>query len=389
MKAVESCRKERRNLVSSDPALEPSRRDCSLHPPPRQTLKAAAACIFGTCVMCTPSLNARPLAEFYSPTNSLGLSTNGAAIFSLTSYVKTNILPSPWANSPIPPPTLALEVREKLLARRTQTVEQTFWFTNKAFVGFRPGSLIYCNWTNLLAMTNGRTPVIWSHRSHPPGWPLRAPSVTWNRGGLMWGMTGLTALSPCWEGEDSPGRTPVTALTRRHGYTRGHAMGPDGFRRTYAGKRVWFLATDDTIVEVKVTREVVRTIPTSGRDYTILLFDRDLPDSIQPIRVTSWQEIAPRCAFDDKLPRPLLMTEQGGNVSAGVPGFTFETSKGGDSGSPDMLPMPKELVFFNGRTTSSPSPEMQADMDELCRQEGLDATKYRLQWVSLDQYPKY
>ncbi len=329
------------------------------------------------------------IAERYSPTNSLGLATNGAVIFSLTSYAKTNILPSPWSQSPIPPPSLAPEIRERLLARRTQTVAQVVFFTNRTFAGFQPESLINLAWTNLLAHTNGRSPVIWSQRTHPLGWPLRPPVVKWNPSGLMWGMRGLTALSPCWQGEASPGQMPVTALTRRHGYTRGHGMGQEGFRQIYAGSRVWFLSTDNTIVQVKVTRELVRTTSSSNQDYTLLLFDRDLPDSIQPMRVCSLQELTARFTFFDRIPCPLLMTEQDGNVSAGIPGFAFDVLKGGDSGSPNMLLLPGELVFYNGRTTSPPGSEMQEDMDELCRREGLNPEKYRLQWVSLTAYPEY
>jgi len=52
-----------------------------------------------------------------------------------------------------------------------------------------------------------------------------------------------------------------------------------------------------------------------------------------------------------------------------------------------MLPLPAELVFFGGLTTSAPSPGMQADMDMLSRQAGLDPSKYQMQWVSLDGYP--
>ena len=76
-------------------------------------------------------------------------------------------------------------------------------------------------------------------------------------------------------------------------------------------------------------------------------------------------------------------------MSAEVPGMSVNTWKGGDSGSPNMLPMPGELVFCNGRSTSGPSPEMQADMDELCKLERLDAKEYQLQWVDLSSYPVY
>ena len=85
----------------------------------------------------------------------------------------------------------------------------------------------------------------------------------------------------------------------------------------------------------------------------------------------------------------VFKSEQLGHVSAEVPGFTYNTWKGGDSGSPDLLPLPGELVFFGGRSTSPPSAAMQADMDELSRQEGLRPKAYQLQWVDLSKYPKY
>jgi hypothetical protein len=88
-------------------------------------------------------------------------------------------------------------------------------------------------------------------------------------------------------------------------------------------------------------------------------------------------------------PFPLFKTEQQGYISADVPGFTVDTYKGGDSGSPNMLPLPGELVFCNGRSTSGASPEMQADMDKLCRLEGLDPQKYQLQWADLSSFPQY
>ena len=52
-----------------------------------------------------------------------------------------------------------------------------------------------------------------------------------------------------------------------------------------------------------------------------------------------------------------------------------------------MLPLPDELVFFAGLSTSPPSAQMQADMDMLSRKAGLDPRKYQMQWVNLDAYP--
>jgi hypothetical protein len=63
--------------------------------------------------------------------------------------------------------------------------------------------------------------------------------------------------------------------------------------------------------------------------------------------------------------------------------------KGGDSGAPNLLPLPGELIFCGGRTTSPPSPQMQADMDELCRLEHLDPKRYQMQWVDLSAFPSF
>jgi hypothetical protein len=52
-----------------------------------------------------------------------------------------------------------------------------------------------------------------------------------------------------------------------------------------------------------------------------------------------------------------------------------------------MLPLPGELIFLEGITTSPPSAEMQADMDMLSRKAGLDPSKYQMRWVNLDGYP--
>jgi len=206
----------------------------------------------------------------------------------------------------------------------------------------------------------------------------------------MWGMKGLTALSPCWETEGGAGQVPVTALTRRHGYTRGHSLGPQGFSTVFAGKQVWFFTLSNSVVPRTVLRSVTR-LGGDGqrRDYTILLFNEDLPAAIEPMRVTSFTNRLAKYPMANGAPCPIFKTEQGGNVSADLPGFTVNTWKGGDSGSPDMLPMPGELVFFGGRSTSGPSAEMQADMDELCRLERLNPKRYQMQWVDFSAYPSY
>jgi len=244
------------------------------------------------------------VAAFYSSTNSLGLQTNGSAVVSRFAYAKTNILRSPWADTAPPPTTLPLDLQEQLLARRTQTVAQVYFFTNFIFEQFVPGSLQSVVWTNLITHTNGRSTVVWSQRTHPPKWPKVPPLLRWNDQSLIWGMKGMSALSPCWEVEGTPGVIPITALTRRHGYTRGHGIRQDGFGTTFAGKHVWFLSTDNQVVQVEVLREVVRTLPGSGRDYTLFLFNKDLPVSISPMRVVTAKDVTSRYTLSDVFPTP-------------------------------------------------------------------------------------
>ncbi len=306
--------------------------------------------------------------------NILSWSTNGPAIYATVLLQATN----------------ALTNSQPLAGPKQSDGGSTLNFsaTNTVFDHFLPGSLNHAVWTNFIAHTNGRNLALWSVRLHPPDWPTKPPVVAWNTNSLLWGMKGLTALSPCWEVEGYSGQVPVTALSRRHGYTRGHGLGHDGTRTNFAGKKVWFLTTDNVLVEATVRREVVRSVPGGARrDYTLLLFSKDLPVGIEPLRVVAWANLYakyPRC---NGAPYPIFKTEQGGNVSAEVPGFSLNAWKAGDSGSPDLLPLPGELVFLNGRSTSGPSAQMQADMDTLCALENLNTNHYQLQWVDLSAYP--
>jgi hypothetical protein len=264
-------------------------------------------------------------------------------------------------------------------------------FTNRVFQSYLPGTLSERIWTNFIAHTNGHDLRIWSARSHPPDWPATAPSATWNTNSVIWGMKGVTALSPCWQGEGAPGQVPLTLLTRRHAYTRGHGMGPDGFNQGWAGIKAWFVTADNVVVEAKIKRSVVRVGPrTNGppRDCTIMLFDRDLPETIETMSVALPEEMQTVYPYPTQglTPHPFFQTEQGGYVSTGVAPLTVNTWKGGDSGSPNLIPLPGELVFVSGRSTSGPSPAMQEDMDELCRLEHLDPAKYQLHWVDLGKY---
>lgn len=321
-----------------------------------------------------------------------GWATNGPVVYRLYLGATTAVPAEPVSYYP-PPTALPPDLRRDMLTFIAAAHVLIATATNKVFDHFLPESLNNLVWTNFIAHTNGRNMSIWAERTRPPGWPHQAPIVRWNPNSLIWGMRGVTALSPSWELEGNPGQAPITALTRRHGYARGHGMGADRVGAAYAGRKVWFVTADNRIVQTTIKREIVCTMQTSRRDYTIVLFNSDLPDTIQPMRVAQPDQIFAishsKYCYAADAPCPMFETEQNGNVSASIPGFTLDTNKGGDSGSPNMLPMPGELVFWSGRSTSGPSSEMQADMDKLCQLEGLDPAQYQLQWVDLSSYPTY
>jgi hypothetical protein len=260
--------------------------------------------------------------------------------------------------------------------------------TNRVFDHYFPASLNHVVWTNFIAHTNGRSTHLWSERSHPPGWPTNAapPTLVWNTNSLLWGMKGMTAISQCWQGEGYDGQVPITALTRRHGYTRGHGMAPEGVCTNWTGKKVWFVTAKNERVEAIVARAIVSL---SHGDYTILVFRQDLPRTIEPLRVVDVSELRRRYPSWGGAPRPVCEVEQPGQVNPSIPGFTVSAWKGGDSGSPDLWPLGNELVFYGGRSTASPSLRMQADVDKLCLLEGLDPWAYQFRWVDLSRFPSY
>ena len=366
-----------------------------------RNVRAPALLVVSSCVRCTLAvffihlLLATPTlsAQTVNPHADLvGWFTNGPAVYSLNSPSSVVLLTK--EDQPLVATKLQREgglVAPKLQREGGSALNQPGSLTNRVFDRFASGSLNNLVWTNFIAHTNGRTTHVWEPRRHPPGWPAHPPIAGWDTNCLMWAWTGLTALSPCWEAEGNSGQVPVTALTKRHAYTRGHGMSDEeGVTTNFTGRKVWFVAANQTLVERTVLKAIVRTFPRGGkRDYTILLFNQDLPDSIEPMRVVSAENLSVKYPVCAGAPRPLFKTEQGNGISAEVPGFSVNTWKGGDSGSPDMLPMPGELVFFGGRSTSGPSPEMQSDMDALCTLAGLDPHKYQLQWLDLSQYPSY
>ncbi len=253
--------------------------------------------------------------------------------------------------------------------------------------GFVPGSLAE---TVCAALhTNGRSPRLWEVAQIPPGWPAQPPVLRWNTNNLLWGRKGMTGFSQVFEGMGAFGQGIITALTRRHGYVRGHGMGPSGLDPTRVGRRAWFCTRDNRLIERKMQLILVRFMDEGHvRDYSLILFDADLPAEIEPLRVVDPVKVRRKYLFPPMEGKPVLMVLQAGYVSAMIGGWDIPVS-GGDSGNPRLLPLPGELVFLEGITTFPPSAEMQADMDLLSRKAGLDPRQYQMQWVNLDAYPDF
>lgn len=330
-------------------------------------------------------------------TNGHGFTTNGPVVYRTTYGQMATPLRNMLFTRPDDPVfqrmsnTVAPAAFERYKrARLSQPEFQTNWvsFTNLFFSHFLPESLNNLVWTNMLSRTNGRTAQMWTERRHPMFWPANPPVVRWDTNSLVYGLKGFTALSPCWELEGTSGQAPVTLLTRRHGYTRGHGMGEQGLKRTFRGRKVWFVSAENKVVEVRVTSAVTRTSVEHG-DYTLLMFNEDLPPSIQPLRVVAYTNMMAHYPWPSRAPYIVVMTEQEGHAHVELPGFTYSIMKGGDSGSPNLLPLPGELVFFSGRTTSGPSRAMQDDIDALCKKQKVSAANYQLQWVDLSRFPEY
>ncbi len=280
---------------------------------------------------------------------------------------------------PPAPVPLVTNVAGQKVVRDTILVSNTF-------AGFVPGSLAAVVWAGF--HTNGRSTRIWDEAQLPPGWPAKPPVLRWNTNNLMWGRQGMTAISQVCEGEGAFGQGGVIALTRRHGYVRGHSMGPSGFNPALVGHRVWYCTRDNQVIQRRIQLALIRAPGSTQGDYTIYLLDADLPPGIEPLRVADGAQVWRKYEFGDLSHKPIFMVLQGGFISAGVPGWTLPF-RGGDSGNPIMLPLPGELVFIGGITTSAPSAAMQADMDLLSRKAGLDPRQYQMQWVNLDAYPDY
>jgi hypothetical protein len=151
---------------------------------------------------------------------------------------------------------------------------------------------------------------------------------------------------------------------------------------------VWFCTASNTVVAMTIAANLTRYEFGSGNsyDYGLVIFTEDVPDSITPMSVISAADFGTYYYYTPDIPFLFLGTEQLGHCGAGyeVPPFIYPLEKGGDSGSPNMIPLPgNKLVMYSGRTTSGPSLPMQADIDALSLYLGLNTNNYSLRWQDM------
>jgi hypothetical protein len=240
------------------------------------------------------------------------------------------------------------------------------------------------------SLTANSTDEVWTTRTY--GNP---PTITWNQNSLLYGRTGFTAISPIGWGPGSPTQVTVTALTRRHGYARGHGMGgPDGLRlgSEFVGKTIWFKPADGDPVPATICAAYVRNPENHGNvppDWTVVMFNTDLPDSITPI---------PLVMLSRTYGSPVTFrTGQTTRMSANMPPFTFhmgghddlsrppfnvqDTFIGGDSGAPNLIPKQDGQLVFIGGTSTTLGTEIQTDINALCTHMGVSNANYQLNWL--------
>jgi hypothetical protein len=284
-------------------------------------------------------------------------------------------------------------------------------------------------WTNFLEKSYGCDDSLYITRTYSGDGP---PTLAWSTNGLLRKFTNYTALSQVNSFCGSAGQVPVTLLSRRHGYMRGHGTIHDGdgwkIKTDYAGKKVWFCDENNNLVTATIKASFggtgTVTGSTNSADFVVLLFDADVPSTIANIQVCLaefyFEEVLKKsrdnCDLD---PRPLhratMVTTSQLNRVGVYPwstraGFQQDCYIGGDSGAPQMLPVRDALVMFGGATTSGlgakvyrgaryspyakPEPEFHADtfveyaIETLNAWEGIDSRDlaYNLEYADLSAF---
>jgi hypothetical protein len=281
----------------------------------------------------------------------------------------------------------------------------TTTITNLTFTGFSNSTLGNVLWTNFTSNTNvvGVDNTIWATYVLPSGWPATGtPQLAWDTNCLLYKFNDFTAVSQCNTSQGYRGEVPFTLLTPRHAYARGHSMGWEGrtgvVTNSLQGTRVFFCTSNNVVVEADIWLDIGEITNSAGDDYTLVIFSNDVPASITPMwiqaqtNIFSYYPMRLGGGMFNYVPWVSYITEQTGHVcpylwSTVTTPFYYNFNKGGDSGSPFMLPMPGTLVFFAGTTTSGLNGTFTNDLNALTVAAGLSTSTYKLRIYDFSAFP--
>ena len=246
-------------------------------------------------------------------------------------------------------------------------------------------------WTSFIAATNARN----SENVFNTGvGSVELTNATWNTNCPLYGQTGFTGFSL--EGNwnfvwtNNAYMVPVTALTPRHVYWRGHSTGGTNGQFFPAPQRdfyLHFLTADNRMIYAYVI-----AVKKGLQDYNVAILSNDLPADIQPVCMVDPSALSAKLASQGAWWWPRHDIRLGTcqhNLVGGLLAPVFSKHSfyvGGDSGSPDFYLLNGQVVMTGGRTTSGWCPQMQADCDQLTLWAGLDPASYQIQLLNLNQF---
>jgi len=232
-------------------------------------------------------------------------------------------------------------------------------------------------------------------------------NCVWNTNSALWGKRGLTSWSPIHTYGLTNFSTDVlvTALTRRHIYSRGHSSGSDGYYsyNVTNGEYYYFYTTNNQMIVRRALNKITRISSGKG-DYTITVLDSDLPTTIDTMAQTiqysmdtntpyaGTGDFSVKVAYGGAYSHPstqLGFCQHGyiGYVAGDRYGVTNFFPHGmfvpGDSGNPNFYVIGNELAMTSGRTTTGYNIFMQQDIDALSATNGMDPALYQPRFVDV------
>jgi len=261
-------------------------------------------------------------------------------------------------------------------------------------------------WTNFIAHTNGKS--MDEYEYNPPQGRYTPPvrsrrntnCLTFNSEGF----TGVT-LENEYSGQGASGgqgQVQGTLITRRHCVFRGHGFSDRawalGIRSNppVGNQRVWFMTASNTLVEM-VTAGIIGTAGEGKGDWTLAIFTKDVPDSIEVLPLVRTSDYKQYLRASNSYPAITVYECQHKKTAIEVnPFFQMPFSHdhyiGGDSGSADCMLLPSatgrrfKLALIGGRGCLFQTNYFFQALDALTVWRGLNTNRYQPTFVDLSRY---